>query len=126
MTDIFYLVNLVVLLPALVMITRPLILSIIRPPWPPGAFHALAPRVYFVQDLPNDLAIIGMTLGFASYALISPTESGLKTAFLILPYFPFVLMTIIAIFQSAPIRFTLGLIAYFTGAGAFLAAALKI
>jgi len=79
-----------------------------------------------LNETPHDLAIIGMTLGFLSFALTSKSSlyfySHVEVTLLLIiaPLVPFALMSAIPLFQSKEIRMALGLYAYLTGAAAFI------
>jgi hypothetical protein len=79
--------------------------------FPPGE----KPSDILLRELANDLAIMGMTLGFASYALAAPAQKQLNAAFLLLPFFPFAVMSVMPIVESPRIRLGFGLIAYLIG-----------
>jgi hypothetical protein len=117
--DIIYTFTMLIVLPILVIQTRMLL------------YKTLAHRNYdgralfdvLLEELPHDLAIIGMTLAFASYALVTKAgseETSVKSVFLLLPFLPFAFMSMIPIVSSKNFRLAIGLIAYLTGVLTFL------
>lgn len=82
------------------------------------------PLETLLEELPHDLAIIGMTLGFTSFAItrLSTQKEVLRTLFLVLPFFPFYLMSALPLIERKQLRMALGLLAYFVGVGTFLIA----
>jgi len=115
--EIIYAFTMLIFLPMLVIQTRMLL------------YKRLSDRGYdrsifdvLLEELPHDLAIIGTTLAFASYALVINTGAAKQTEalFILIPFVPFAFMSMIPIARSKHLRLTLGLTAYMAGAAVFL------
>src|SRR5438128_390787 len=118
----YFIINaamMLVMLPVLVIQTR-IFLYRKQRAWERGDRRQLFETL--LEQLPHDLAIIGMTLSFASNAGApkGALGSGARTLFIVAPLLPFFVMTVLPILGDKRLRIALGLLGYFVGVTAFL------
>jgi len=111
--DIIYSLTMLVVLPTLIIYTRVILTK------------NLTDRSFaktLIMELPHDLSIMGMTLGFSAFALIREevTHEQTATIFLIVPFVPFLFFTAIYLIVPEIRRFIIDLLAYLTGVSIFL------
>src|SRR5262245_19799328 len=86
--DLLFLLNLLIFLPFLVVQSRMLHYKLLEKGERKDVFEVL------LEELPHDLAVMGMALVFAAYALVGANALySTKTILIVYPFLPFIMMS---------------------------------